>query len=104
VAGWPDADELASWMGATLDTEAAAIAVAGVNGWMAERTGVADDATTVPDGVRLATLIYAAKNYRRKDSPDGVAGSNEFTGVIRVVGLDATAESMLVPYITPTIG
>lgn len=37
----------------------------------------------VPDEVRDATLLKAAKLFRRKDSPDGVAGSNDF-GVIRI--------------------
>jgi hypothetical protein len=37
----------------------------------------------VPDDVEEACRIKAAKLYRRKDSPEGVAGSGEF-GVVRI--------------------
>lgn len=37
----------------------------------------------VPDEVKEATLLKAVRLFRRKDSPEGVAGSNEF-GVVRI--------------------
>lgn len=38
---------------------------------------------SVPEDVREATLIKAVHLFRRKDTPDGVAGSGEF-GVVRI--------------------
>ncbi len=41
----------------------------------------------VPEQVREATLLKAVRYYRRKDSPDGVIGSNEW-GLVRITRQD----------------
>lgn len=48
----------------------------------------------VPSQVEEATLRTAARAYRRKDSPDGVAGSSDW-GLIRVPNLDPDVRQML---------
>lgn len=53
----------------------------------------------VPEQVADATLIKAAHLFRRKDSPDGVAGSGEF-GVVRISRYeDPDVVSLLAPYV-----
>lgn len=54
--------------------------------------------TSIPTPVRQAILLYAAKFYRRKDSPDGVAGTSE-NGLIRTGRYDSDAEQLLAPYL-----
>lgn len=52
-----------------------------------------------PEVVADATLIKAAHLFRRKDSPDGVAGSGEF-GVVRISRYeDPDVVSLLAPYV-----
>jgi hypothetical protein len=52
-----------------------------------------------PEPVKQAALLEAARLFRRKDSPDGIAGSNEF-GVIRVArSMDGDARMLLAPYV-----
>jgi len=51
----------------------------------------------VPDEVGQATLIQAARLFKRKDSPEGVLGSAEW-GAIRVGRVDPDVESLLAPY------
>jgi hypothetical protein len=57
----------------------------------------------VPDAVVKATLIQAARLYRRKDSPEGVVGSAEW-GTIRVSRVDPDVQALLAPYVIPGIG
>ncbi|GGS87638.1 hypothetical protein GCM10010156_52690 [Planobispora rosea] len=51
----------------------------------------------VPDGIAQATLIQASRLYRRKDSPEGVAGSSEW-GLIRLPHLDPDVRALVDPY------
>lgn len=51
----------------------------------------------VPEPVVQATLIQAARLYRRKDSPEGVAGSAEW-GLIRVPSLDPDVRALVEPF------
>jgi hypothetical protein len=57
----------------------------------------------VPDEVVQATLLQAGRLYRRKDSPEGVAGSAEW-GIVRVPALDPDVRAMIDPYMLPGIG
>lgn len=54
----------------------------------------------VPDEVVQATLLQAGRLYRRKDSPEGVAGSAEW-GMVRVPALDPDVRAMIEPYEMP---
>jgi len=51
----------------------------------------------VPAAVREATLIKAARLFHRKDSPQGVAGFNEF-GVVRLASNDSDIKDLLGPF------
>jgi hypothetical protein len=51
----------------------------------------------IPDPVREATLLKAARLYRRKDAPFGVAGFDEF-GPVRITRSDSDVVELLGPY------
>lgn len=51
----------------------------------------------VPEDIKEATLIQAMRLYRRKDSPEGVAGSAEW-GLIRLPHLDPDVRALVEPY------
>ena len=55
----------------------------------------------VPDAVKEACLIKAARVFRRRDTPEGIAGGVEF-GAIRVSSReDPDAAMLLAPYCNP---
>lgn len=54
----------------------------------------------VPQGVHEATLILAARLFKRKDSPEGVLGSSEW-GVIRLSRTDPDVYEQIKSYILP---
>ncbi|MFC7380889.1 phage head-tail connector protein [Sphaerisporangium rhizosphaerae] len=51
----------------------------------------------VPDSVKQAALLQAMRLYKRKDSPDGTAGSAEW-GIIRVSHIDPDVKALIEPY------
>lgn len=51
----------------------------------------------VPDEVEQATLLQASRLYRRKDSPEGVAGSADW-GLVRVPNLDPDVKALLADF------
>lgn len=55
---------------------------------------------SVPDEVVQATLIQAARLFRRKDSPEGVTASSEW-GPIRVNRLDPDVQALLQNLVLP---
>ncbi|MFD7428409.1 phage gp6-like head-tail connector protein [Streptomyces sp. NPDC059818] len=57
----------------------------------------------VPDEIRQAALIQAARLYRRKDSPEGVAGSAEW-GVVRLSRRDPDVWALIEHFILPGFG
>lgn len=57
----------------------------------------------VPDEITQATLIQAARLYRRKDSPEGVTGSAEW-GVVRLSRRDPDVWALIEHYILPGFG
>lgn len=60
---------------------------------------------SVPADVKLAALIQGARLWKRKDSPEGVAGFGEF-GVVRVNRIDPDVADLLRPYVKhwPLVG
>ncbi len=54
----------------------------------------------VPDQVSQAALLYAARLFRRKDSPEGIAGTTEW-GAVRVSSRDPDVEALIAPYVIP---
>ncbi|MFB7866995.1 head-tail connector protein [Streptomyces sp. NPDC056069] len=57
----------------------------------------------VPDEIEQATLIQAARLYRRKDSPEGVTGSAEW-GVVRLSRRDPDVWALIEHFIVPGFG
>lgn len=51
-----------------------------------------------PTKVKTAVLMQAARYYKRKGSPEGVAGFNDF-GVVRVSTLDPDVEKLVGRYL-----
>lgn len=56
-----------------------------------------------PDPITEASLIQAARLFRRKDSPEGVTGSSEW-GVVRLSRRDPDVWNLIEPYILPGFG
>lgn len=54
----------------------------------------------IPQGVHEATLILAARLFKRKDSPEGILGSSEW-GVIRLSRTDPDVYEQIKSYILP---
>lgn len=52
----------------------------------------------VPPQVASATLIQATRLYKRKDSPDGVAGDGSI-GVVRLARVDPDVQALLSPFV-----
>lgn len=57
----------------------------------------------IPDDVVQATLIQAARLYRRKDSPEGVTGSAEW-GVVRLSRRDPDVWNLIEPFVLSGFG
>lgn len=57
----------------------------------------------IPDEIEEATLIQAARLYRRKDSPEGVTGSAEW-GVVRLSRRDPDVWALIEHYVLPGFG
>jgi hypothetical protein len=54
--------------------------------------------SAVPTSIKQATIIQAARIFKRNDSPLGVAGFGDF-GVMRVSGsIDADVRQLIEPY------
>lgn len=51
----------------------------------------------VPEPVHMACLILAQRLYRRRNTPEGVAGVGEL-GVVRLRSQDVDVEALLAPY------
>lgn len=64
----------------------ATVKITGVFGW-----------TSVPTAIEQATIILAQRQFKRYDSPLGVAGFGDL-GVIRVSGVDPDVAKLIAPY------
>jgi hypothetical protein len=51
----------------------------------------------VPTDIKQATILLAMRQFKRYDSPLGVAGFGDL-GVIRVGRIDPDIESLIMPY------
>ena len=64
--------------------------------------GVVDpdgDPVEIPAAVKLATIMLAARLARRAQTPDGIAGTSEITGLIRTSSMDPDIEALLAPHL-----
>jgi hypothetical protein len=57
----------------------------------------------VPEDITQATLLQAARLYRRKDSPEGVTGSAEW-GVVRLSRRDPDVWALIEHFMVPGFG
>lgn len=55
---------------------------------------IPDDVDSYPSRVRMYVLMSAAKLYKRRLSPEGVAGFGDL-GVVRILGDDPQAEQLI---------
>jgi hypothetical protein len=56
-----------------------------------------------PSQVELATLLFAHREFERRQSPNGVLGSSD-TYVVRVNGRDYDVEALLAPFVRAARG
>jgi len=73
-------------------TGAKGVCIIGVFGWPA-----------IPGPVKEATLLLAAGLFKRKDAIFGVLGTVD-TGMVRIAGLDAQVQQLLMPYRKISVG
>jgi hypothetical protein len=63
---------------------------------------------SVPDEIVQATLLQAARLYRRKDSPDGVSNNPGLAGEdwisLRIPSLDPDVRTLIDPFVLPGFG
>lgn len=57
---------------------------------------------TVPDAIHDANLLLAARLFKRKDTPWGVAGSGDM-GLIRIAATDSDYRALIDGYIRPQV-
>ncbi|MEU0102396.1 phage gp6-like head-tail connector protein [Streptomyces sp. NPDC006267] len=82
---------------------ALALAAGGWGGGLRARITAQWGWPAVPDEITEATLIQAARLYRRKDSPEGVTGSAEW-GVVRLSRRDPDVWALIEHFIRPGFG
>lgn len=61
-------------------------------------TGTWGYGETIPPSIREATLLQAARLYKRKDAPFGVAGSAEHGQLQTITSIDPDVKELLKPY------
>lgn len=61
-------------------------------------TGTWGYGESVPAAIREATLLQAARLYKRKDAPFGVAGSVELGQLQTITSIDPDVKQLLAPY------
>jgi len=74
------------WSVLNTNANEATVRITGTWGW-----------ATVPTAIKQATVLYSMRQFKRYDSPLGVAGFGDI-GAIRVSRFDPDVEAMLSPY------
>lgn len=98
-----DVADLAAWgkLGALspADETLAAAVIDAVDAHLADRYTLEVDGTSILDraDIRLARLMWAARLWKRRNSPEGVAGFGDL-GVIRISRTDPDLAALLEPY------
>lgn len=102
MAAIPDYSDLANWIGITGSQVAAA------EDQLTECIDAAVDeildrcldgtVTALPAQVRTAMLMYGSRIYKRKTSPEGVAGFGDL-GVVRISNMDVDVEALIGRYL-----
>lgn len=88
VSSWPFTEiRMKPLAGESFDLGLEMVKVTGTWGW-----------ATVPDAVNEACLITAARYFKRKDAPFGVAGGGEVGQSVALRAVDPDAGVLLAPY------
>lgn len=99
----PTTSDLIAWLG--LGTQLSAQDDASLNDAVNVALSAIERRVTIPDEypdeVRLAVIITAARLYKRRMTPEGVAGFGDL-GVVRVSAIDMDVEQMIDPFLTLT--
>ena len=74
------------WEPKSVNAYEATVQVVGTFGW-----------STVPTDIKQATILLAMRQFKRYDSPLGVAGFGDL-GVVRVGRIDPDIEALIMPY------
>jgi len=74
------------WTTSTTNSNEATVQVTGTWGW-----------SSVPTAIKQATILLAMRQFKRYDSPLGVAGFGDL-GAIRVGKLDPDVDALVMPY------
>jgi hypothetical protein len=104
MATWPDILETRDYVGEVGDDqigvlEACLQAAIAQIGWRCEdqlEQDTVDYDEIVPANLRLATMMQTSRWFRRRLSPEGVAGFGDF-GAVRVTRLDPDIEALITP-------
>jgi hypothetical protein len=105
MATWPDISELERYVGEVnveqLDVlEDCLNAAIAYIGWRCDdqlESDTVDYDEIVPDNLREATKILTSRLFRRRLSPEGVAGFGDF-GAVRVTRVDPDIEMLITPH------
>jgi hypothetical protein len=109
---WPDVDEAIAYIGEVNADQEDVLentlnAVIAHIGWRCEdQLSLIQDTGSeyyydevVPDDLREAVLLQTARQFRRRLSPEGVAGFGDF-GAVRVSRVDPDVEALITPYVS----
>lgn len=103
MATWPDLDEMLAWTGeiAAADEPVLQQCLDASVEYLTFRCTIEIDESEVPvvtENVRLACKLLASREFRRRQSPEGVAGFGDL-GPIRVQGTDRDVEMLITPQV-----
>lgn len=109
MATWPSFDEVEEYIG-EINTDQADVLQGSLDaaiayiGWLCD--GQLEEQTTqdtdgnyeeiVPENIREATKILTSRLFRRRLSPEGVAGFGDF-GAVRVIARDPDIAALITP-------
>ncbi len=103
MSTWPDIGETRQYIGEVNDDQMPVLQVCldasvAYIGWRCDDNIIEDDdyVDIVPENVRLATLMLVSREFRRRLSPEGVAGFGDF-GAVRISRIDPDIELMITP-------
>jgi hypothetical protein len=103
MATWPDIGEARQYIGEVNDDQMPVLeqcldAAVGYLGWRCDGEIEEDDdyVDIIPATLREATFLLTSRTFRRRLSPEGVAGFGDF-GAVRVTSVDPDIEAMLTP-------
>lgn len=108
MADWPDVSDVVEWgkfHENSVDATQMHHAVTAAVGHLTSRC-VTFTAGQVPEPVRSAAVLLAARLYRRRDTPEGASafGGDAAAGVIRHDIVDRDVEQLIRPWLAYPIG